>query len=77
MRFKSTKNILMSAIQTVEGAVATKTTLPILSNVSPKCLLRLSFGSNLLIIFNIICKHTAKFIFGTWGSISLLFLKCF
>lgn len=33
MRFKSTKNILMSAIQTVEGAVATKTTLPILSNV--------------------------------------------
>jgi DNA polymerase-3 subunit beta len=33
MRFKSTKAVLMSAIQTVEGAVATKTTLPILSNV--------------------------------------------
>ena len=33
MRFKSTKNTLISAIQTVEGAVATKTTLPILSNV--------------------------------------------
>ncbi|MCP4649683.1 MAG: DNA polymerase III subunit beta [PVC group bacterium] len=33
MKFKSTKDVLMSAIQTVEGAVATKTTLPILSNV--------------------------------------------
>ena len=33
MRFKSSKEVLMSAIQTVEGAVATKTTLPILSNV--------------------------------------------
>ncbi|MFH2137696.1 MAG: DNA polymerase III subunit beta [Candidatus Omnitrophota bacterium] len=33
MRFKSTKETLMNAIQTVEGAVATKTTLPILSNV--------------------------------------------
>ena len=33
MKFKSTKDILMNAIQTVEGAVATKTTLPILSNV--------------------------------------------
>ncbi|MBU1087138.1 MAG: DNA polymerase III subunit beta [Candidatus Omnitrophica bacterium] len=33
MKFKSAQNILMSAIQTVEGAVATKTTLPILSNI--------------------------------------------
>lgn len=33
MKFKSTKDTLMIAIQTVEGAVATKTTLPILSNV--------------------------------------------
>ena len=45
MRFKSTKNILMSAIQTVEGAVATKTTLPILSNV-------LIEARNDIIIFN-------------------------
>lgn len=33
MKFKSSKEVLISAIQTVEGAVATKTTLPILSNV--------------------------------------------
>ncbi|MCM8812950.1 MAG: DNA polymerase III subunit beta [Candidatus Omnitrophica bacterium] len=33
MRFKSTKESLLTAIQTVEGAVATKSTLPILSNV--------------------------------------------
>ncbi|MBU4304744.1 MAG: DNA polymerase III subunit beta [Candidatus Omnitrophica bacterium] len=33
MKFKVSKSVLTSAIQTVEGAVATKTTLPILSNV--------------------------------------------
>jgi len=33
MKIKTTKDILVSAVQTVEGAVATKTTLPILSNV--------------------------------------------
>ncbi|MBI4845030.1 MAG: DNA polymerase III subunit beta [Candidatus Omnitrophica bacterium] len=33
MKFKSTKGVLIEAIQTVEGAVASKTTLPILSNV--------------------------------------------
>lgn len=33
MKFKAAQNVLMSAIQTVEGAVATKTTLPILSNI--------------------------------------------
>ena len=33
MKFKSAQNVLMAAIQTVEGAVATKTTLPILSNI--------------------------------------------
>lgn len=33
MKFKTTKEILINAMQTVEGAVATKTTLPILSNV--------------------------------------------
>jgi len=33
MKFKASQQALMSAIQTVEGAVAAKTTLPILSNV--------------------------------------------
>jgi len=33
MKFKTSKEILLHAIQTVEGAVPTKTTLPILSNV--------------------------------------------
>ena len=33
MKFKIFKTVLTTAIQTVEGAVATKTTLPILSNV--------------------------------------------
>jgi len=33
MRFKASREILMTAVQTVEGAVATKTTLPILANV--------------------------------------------
>ncbi len=33
MKIKTTKSVLVDAIQTVEGAVATKTTLPILSNV--------------------------------------------
>ncbi|MFH1460139.1 MAG: DNA polymerase III subunit beta [Candidatus Omnitrophota bacterium] len=33
MKIKTTKNVLANAVQTVEGAVATKTTLPILSNI--------------------------------------------
>ncbi len=33
MKFRSTKEVLQNAVHTVEGAVATKTTLPILSNV--------------------------------------------
>ncbi len=33
MKFKITKEYLLTAIQTVEGAIAAKTTLPILSNI--------------------------------------------